>query len=489
MQLQELLAALPDLTVEQDIAIAQLAIDSRKVTLGSLFFAYPGTINDGRKYIKQSIANGAVVVLYENADDYTFSSEHCTCIGVTNLADYVGEIAAIFYGNPSKKLQIFGVTGTNGKSSCVHYLCYSLVALGKPCWMIGTLGSGFIDKLNDVGHTTPDPIAVQAELAKAVATGAKSCAMEVSSHALDQGRVNGVEFDVAVFTNITHEHLDYHYTMQNYVAAKAKLFSMAKTAVVFNTDDKYGQELAAKEYAADVWTYAVLPAGDNNDISRKANHLDALINNIDATGFTITVSNYNEIHKEVFALLGRFNVANILAIITALYSAGYSLNSVITALQGVTPVLGRMETIKLKNSAIAVVDYAHTPDALSQVLQNLRQLCKAKLWCVFGCGGDRDRAKRPLMLDAALQYADNIIVTSDNPRHEDPQAIIDEIIAAAKSDAINIEIDRAKAIKYAVQNCAANDIILVAGKGHECTQIIGDQEIKFSDMEHIKQCD
>jgi UDP-N-acetylmuramoyl-L-alanyl-D-glutamate--2,6-diaminopimelate ligase len=463
------------------VDITSLALDSRKVVAGALFFAYPGVAADGRQYINAAVAAGAAAVLFDIADDFICPAVAITCIGIADLANKVGSIAAKFYGNPSAKLKIFAVTGTNGKSSCVHYLAQLLTGLKEKCWQLGTLGSGFAADLHNIGHTTPDPITMQAELARAVSAGATACAMEVSSHALVQGRVAGVTIDVAIFTNISHDHLDYHHTLENYVAAKALLFPMAKKAVVFNIDDGFGSALAAKEYASTVWSYGLRD-------SKKNNYLTAEILAANVNGTELKFIYAAKEYLCTIKLLGVFNVENVLASVTALLAADYAFASILPLLPKLSAVTGRMQYLSLSNGAIAIIDYAHTPDALAKVLQTLRNLQPKKLTCVFGCGGDRDKTKRPLMLAVARASADCVIVTSDNPRNEQIADIIADMLQGQQYANVSVIHDRAAAIHYAVKNIVAGEVVLIAGKGHEETQIIGDQINKFSDIECVKQC-
>ncbi len=463
------------------VDITSITLTSRKVISGSLFFAYPGVAADGRQYIDEAIAAGAAAVLFESADDFIYSSTACVCIGVADLASKVGIIAAKFYGNPSAALKIFAVTGTNGKSSCVHYLAQLLTGCGERCWQIGTLGSGFAADLHNIGHTTPDPITMQAELARAVSAGATACAMEVSSHSLVQGRVSGVAIDVAIFTNISHDHLDYHHTLENYVAAKALLFPMAQQAVVFNVDDVFGAELAAREYASAVWTYGLKDKKQNNYLAA-----EILAANLNGTKLKFMYA-AQEYHCSI-KLLGVFNVENVLAAVAALLAADYDLARILQLLPKISAVTGRMQHLQLSNDAIAIIDYAHTPDALGKVLQTLRNLQPKKITCVFGCGGNRDKAKRPLMLAVAREIADSVIVTSDNPRNEQITEIIADMLQGQQYANVSVIHDRAAAIAHAIRNVVPGEVVLIAGKGHEETQIIGDQINKFSDIECVKEC-
>jgi UDP-N-acetylmuramoyl-L-alanyl-D-glutamate--2,6-diaminopimelate ligase len=458
------------------VRIGGLAIDSRKVKPGDLFLAYPGLRADGRAHIDQAIAAGATAVLWERGGFRWSETWRVPNQSVADLHLHVGEIANHFFGNPSRTLWIAGVTGTNGKTSCSHWIAQSLTRLGRKTAVIGTLGSGFPGALNDAVNTTPDAFSLQSTLAGLRANGATGCAMEVSSHGIEQGRINGTEFDVALFTNLSRDHLDYHKTMEDYGAAKARLFHWPhlKHAVI-NIDDAFGRTLAESidRSRVNVLGYGFGKgeiAGHCLDLSTRGLKLEI------ATPWGSAYLNS--------PLIGEFNAANLLGVLGALMAAEVSLQDAVDALALVEPVPGRLQMVRLPDAPLVVVDYAHTPDALEKVLRTLRNLLSpgAKLHCVFGCGGDRDPGKRPLMGEIATRIADRVIITSDNPRSEDPLCIIDDIVAGAHPN-YAIEADRSSAIIEALKSAAPGDAVLIAGKGHETFQEVGAQRLPFDDVQ------
>jgi UDP-N-acetylmuramoyl-L-alanyl-D-glutamate--2,6-diaminopimelate ligase len=452
----------------------RLASDSRLVGAGDLFVAYPGENVDGRAHIAQAIERGASAVLWEQTDGRWRDEWRIPNLAVTGLRERVGEIAAEFYGHPSNHLWMIGVTGTNGKTSCSHWLAQCLTRLGRRTAVVGTLGNGFPAQLSEAINTTPDPIKLQSMLADFVSEGADAVAMEVSSHGLAQGRVSGVRFDVALFTNLSRDHLDYHGDMEAYAAAKSQLFHWPELkCAVLNADDAFGAQLAHKlqERGPRVVSYG-LNAGQ---VSCKALHFDD-------SGITMQVMTPWGGAELAVPVLGRFNAVNVLAVLSTLLASDVPLEQAVSALAGIAPVAGRMQQLGGGSLPLVVVDYAHTPDALAKVLATLREQCKGRLVCVFGCGGNRDKGKRPLMGEVVSRLADIAVVTSDNPRHEEPRAIIDHIIAGMAGD-YRVEEDRAAAIDSAIRDAVAGDVVLLAGKGHEHYQQIGDEKLPFSDVE------
>jgi UDP-N-acetylmuramoyl-L-alanyl-D-glutamate--2,6-diaminopimelate ligase len=457
-----------------------LAIDSRRVRPGDLFLAYPGQSSDGRTYIAQAIAAGAGAVAWDNRGFQWDPAWKVANVGVADLRSHLGEIASRFFGNPSRDLWLAGVTGTNGKTSCSHWIAQSLTRLGRPTAVIGTLGSGFSGELDATNNTTPDAVTLQARLADLRAGGAAGCAMEVSSHGIDQGRVDGVEFDVALFTNLSRDHLDYHQSMQRYGAAKARLFHWPhlKHAVI-NIDDRFGQEIAGSidRSRTNVLGYGLGKgeiAGHRLDLSTR--------------GLTLEIATpWGAAHLSS-RLIGEFNATNLLGVLGVLMTADVSLHDAVELLAQVEAVPGRLQMIRTPKAPLVVVDYAHTPDALEKVLRTLRDLITsdAKLHCVFGCGGDRDPGKRPLMGEVATRLADRVIITSDNPRSEDPRAIIDDVAAGARTG-FEIEPDRASAIATALKTAGTEDIVLIAGKGHEAYQEVGAQRLPFDDAKVARE--
>lgn len=472
----EVLAAL----LRQGVAPGGLTADSRKIRPGMAFAAYPGEAGDGRRYIAAAIAAGAAAILWEQAG-FIWPAEFGAVpnIPVTDLKDKVGEIAAQVYGDPSRELWVTGVTGTNGKTSCTQWLAQAFSALGRKTAVIGTLGNGFPPELEYTGNTTPDAAVLQAALAEYRAAGAAGVAMEVSSHGLDQGRVNGVQFDVAVLTNLTRDHLDYHGDMASYAAAKALLFAWPGLRyAVLNLDDEFGREMASKHQHGPVQVVGYGFERGNVRGSRLQ---------LSSAGLAMTVESdwgRAELHSP---LLGRFNAHNLLASLATLLVSGVGVDAAVAALSAVGAVAGRMQAIGGNGQPLVVVDYAHTPDALEKVLSSLRELNPAgRLWCVFGCGGERDAGKRPLMGAIAMRLADRVVVTSDNPRSEDPHAIIDAIRAGMNGNEM-VAADRTQAIAEAIKQAQAGDVVLIAGKGHEDYQEIAGVKYPFSDLSVARQ--
>lgn len=489
MSLRELMNGLVDGPVA-DIRVTGLCLDSRRVQAGDVFCALPGTRTDGRRYIEAAIGAGAAAVIYDAAQP--LSQGAVPCLPVSDLKHRLGLIAERFYAAPSQQLFVIGVTGTNGKTSCSHFIAQALHSAAEPAALIGTLGNGFVDRLEAASHTTPDAITLHALLRRLADAGARSVAMEVSSHGLEQGRVSGVGFDLAVFTNLSHEHLDYHGDMANYGRAKARLFHMPDLRyAVINADDRFAQNLLTDlPETLETLVYSLADAchGDNAVCG------EILSQGRDGLLLAVhTPWGAGRLHS---GLLGRFNASNLLAVLSTLLLKGMGLETALKKLSQLRTVPGRMERFGGEHDQpLVVVDYAHTPDALEQVLITLREHCAARLWCVFGCGGERDRAKRPLMGGIAARHADHIILTDDNPRHEDGAAIIAEIASGIDScidsgiDAGHVLVlrDRARAIRHAVSQAAANDVVLVAGKGHEDYQDVGDDRRPFSDADQVRQ--
>jgi len=468
----------------QGVAAKRLTADSRRVQPGDVFVAFPGAQADGRDFIAQAMANGAAAVIAEAGGDAVakVGAGDAPIVEVKGLAALSGEIAHLVYGRPSEHLWLAGVTGTNGKTSVSQWIAQAMNALQHRCAVIGTLGNGFLDALDESPNTTPDAITLHAALAGFVARGADACAMEVSSIGLDQGRVNGAAFDVAVFTNLTRDHLEYHGTMEEYAAAKELLFLVpGLAAAVLNLDDPVGVGLAAR-LKGHVRTigYTLIDAGDSaaDEILHAENlGMGAAGIEFDLCGVHFTAP-----------VVGRFNVSNLLAVIGALLTRSERLEDIAAALRGIQPPPGRMQAVGGVNEPLIVVDYAHTPDAMEKALGVLRETAAARggsLICVFGCGGERDPGKRPQMGAIAERMADRVVITSDNPRKEDPQAIIDDILAGLQRVPA-VEIDRGRAIAAAVADADKRDVILLAGKGHEPYQEIAGVRHAFSDLDAAK---
>jgi len=460
------------------IAVEGLSVDSRLVKAGDLFFAYPGTSADGRDHIDEALANGASIVLYESEYTEISYSDRGPLIPVSGVREKVGVIAERFYGNPCRDLFVTGVTGTNGKTSCAHLLAQSLESEGIRTGLIGTLGCGFVNDLEKSALTTPDPVTLHRMLRDLRDRGATHVCMEVSSHALAQGRVSGISFDAALFTNLTHDHLDYHDGLEDYGAAKEILFRFPSLRfAVINADDDFGRELAGR-MTIPVRLYGV-SSGD----------VTAETVTAEVSGLRLEIRTGQGKIRAHARLVGRINVHNVLAVAALLLAKGGTTSSVAQAIDALLPVPGRMELFPGARSGLpsVVVDYAHTPDALERALLSVREHCEGRVWCVFGCGGDRDRAKRPLMGAIAERLSDEVIVTDDNPRHEVPQAITDEIVMGMDSKPTVIN-DRVKAIRWAIESAGEADWVLIAGKGHEDTQQVGDQFLPIDDRTIVSRC-
>ncbi|MGF6598975.1 UDP-N-acetylmuramoyl-L-alanyl-D-glutamate--2,6-diaminopimelate ligase [Paraburkholderia sp. GAS448] len=469
---------------------AHLHADTRPLAAGDVFLAYAVEGADNRPFIDNAIERGAAAVLVQ-PENFTGAIDPATTLAVPALNELAGSIASGWYGDPSDAMLVVGVTGTNGKTSCSQWIAAALTAVGKRCAIIGTLGSGMPGQLVHTGFTTPDAPQLQRSLAQLRDAGARAIAMEVSSHALHQGRVNGTSFDIAVFTNLTQDHLDYHGTFAAYEAAKVRLFDWpGLRCAVINRDDEAGRRLIAN-VKGKVRTIAYgLEAREDApaDSVLLASNVRATAT---GTAFHLT-SDWGNADVEV-ATLGAFNVSNLLGVLGALLAADVPFEAALAELQKLEPVNGRMQRLggRLQNDEpLVVIDYAHTPDALEKTLEALRPMAQARggeLVCMFGCGGDRDATKRPLMGAIAQKLADGVIVTSDNPRSEEPAAIIDQIVAGMQdtSKVRRIE-DRASAILQAIRHAAREDVIVLAGKGHEATQEIMGKKRAFSDQDHAR---
>ena len=479
-------ARLLDRLGQLGVPLADLTADSRAVKLGSTFVAYPGTVADGRHYIAEAIARGASAVLWEHAGFTWDERWEIPNLGIDNLRARISEIAGHVYGNPSDALWMAGVTGTNGKTSVSQWIAAASDAMGRRSAVIGTLGNGLVGERVEAKNTTPDPIVLQRLLAEYLRRGARNVAMEVSSHGLDQGRVAGIKYDVAVFTNLTRDHLDYHGTMEAYAEAKFRLFSARGLAhAVVNVDDPVGAAFARRlEHGGlDVLTFGTRPGA----------RLRADGIGLSEAGVRFRVESPWGSGEVVSGVLGAFNVSNLLAVLGALVAQGIAFDDAVEAVGALQPVPGRLERLGGGSLPLVVIDYAHTPDALEKALVALRELVPEtrghagprapRLVCVFGCGGDRDPGKRPLMGQAAARLADHVVVTSDNPRSEDPHAIIAQILAAIPKGRAEAIEDRQVAIFSAVHHARAGDVVLLAGKGHETYQEIAGARHPFNDRE------
>jgi UDP-N-acetylmuramoyl-L-alanyl-D-glutamate--2,6-diaminopimelate ligase len=494
---------------------AKMTGDTRALKAGDVMMAYPvgnqRQLSDNRSFIAEALNKGAAVVLYEPTGLSADLLEICKderCIAVNDLAAQAGVIASHWYGEPSQAMRVIGVTGTNGKTSVAQWIAQALNQKAQPSAIIGTLGAGLFNQVVPTGFTTPDAPRLQSLLSDIKDGGATSVAMEVSSHALDQGRINGTYLDTAIVTNLSQDHLDYHGDMAEYAAAKKKIFSMPGLKnLIVNADDAFGQtclrdlgQLLMQQSAPTVWAYGTLPENllalpcyANTKTGSKFRKV--LASHVEATkqgmAFELMIDGENAGYVKT-KFIGHFNVSNALAVAATLLAGGMAIKEVKQAIENLQPVKGRMELVSSKSTQVplAVVDFAHTPDALEKVLKTLKPIAEKRqgqLWCVFGCGGDRDATKRPLMGAIAERYASHVMVTSDNPRSENPQTIIAEILTgfSDRSRALS-QIDRAAAILQVVRQAKPEDVILVAGKGHEETQEISGKKTPFSDQVHLQ---
>ena len=458
----------------------QLRTDSRQVQAGDGFIAWPGAAVDGRAYVGSALKQGAAACLVEHAgiEGYAFDSKQVS--SMDGLKAKTGLIAAAYYEQPSQQVKVLAVTGTNGKTSVSWWLAQALAALPQAvaCGVVGTLGVGRLQALVPTGLTTPDPVVLQQTLRELADAGVSMCALEASSIGIVERRLDGTQIHTALFTNFTQDHLDYHGSMAAYWAAKAELFSWpGLKAAVLNIDDEQGAALADQLQNLDLWTTSC-----QRPARLQARHITW------QQGLRFEVCEGAQSHNLQTRLLGDYNVANLLCVIAGLRSLGVPLQDAVQACAGLQPVPGRMDCLGGDHAPLAVVDYAHTPDALEKALHTLRQVTQQRggqLWCVLGCGGDRDAAKRPLMGAVADQGADHVVLTSDNPRSENPQAIISQILrGVAGQQAVQVQLDRAQAIAHALQHAGDNDVVLIAGKGHETTQEIAGKKFAFSDRDH-----
>jgi UDP-N-acetylmuramyl-tripeptide synthetase len=486
-----------------------LQTDSRLVQPGDGFIAWPGASTDARRFVDSALAGGASACLVERegVDAWAFTHEGVAAYPALKAAS--GPVAAAYFEQPTQALDVMAVTGTNGKTSIAWWLAQALSNLKQhpamPCALVGTLGIGQVPKpsaastadapdgeglrqLVPTGLTTPDPVLLQASLRRFVDQGVRACAIEASSIGLEEHRLDGCQIRTAIFSNFTQDHLDYHGSMQAYWLAKAQLFQWPglKSAVI-NVDDVRGaalaQSLQAHEHGQDLDVWTVSVAGPAR--------LQAQAIRYDAQGLSFSVVEglaHEELHSRV---IGTYNVSNLLCVIAALRSLGVPLAAAVDTCHHLSPVPGRMECVGEPGQPLAVVDYAHTPDALGKALEALRTLSHARggqLWCVFGCGGDRDASKRPLMGSMAGLHADQIVVTSDNPRSEKPQAIISQILLGLTGrPGVTVQADRALAIAQTLAEAGPHDVVLVAGKGHEDYQETAGQRQPFSDLAHVRQ--
>lgn len=483
------------------VPIENLVTDSRCVQTGDTFLAFAGKKVDARKLIPQAIAAGANAVIWDSTG-FTWNPQwRIPSLGITGLREKAGMIADHVYGHPSQKLTVVGFTGTNGKTSCSHWYAQAMNALQKKTAVIGTLGNGFMHALETTAHTTPDAVLLQKSLAGFLKNGAENVAMEVSSHGIEQGRINGTTLSVAVLTNLSRDHLDYHKDMDAYAATKARMFFWPGLKyAVLNLDDILGIELLQQLVRKPV---QVIGYSFKRSVANAASEQCKIIYGsnlkVDLKGLEFDIEFQGDREKLKVSLVGKFNAVNLLAVIAALMASGVAFADAVHALRYVQPIAGRMEKFGGGNQPVVIVDYAHTPDALEKVLMTLREMLqvsrkakklngvKGRLYCVLGCGGERDKGKRQLIGEVAARYADEIIFTSDNPRGENPHDIINDMIAVVKSNNYQIEINRELAIYQSISSAATGDIVLIAGKGHEVYQELKEQKIPFNDAVVVQQ--
>ena len=467
----------------RELVTGSLFADSRKAGDGDGFIAWPGAATDGRDYVRAARAAGvrACLVEHDGAEAYGFSDPGVATY--KGLKAATGPVAAAYFEAPSEQLQIVAITGTNGKTTTAWWLAQALGRLGRKCGIVGTLGIGEPGDMTSSGLTTPDPVLLQQQLRRFVDRGFSACALEASSIGIAEGRLDATCIKLAIFTNFTQDHLDYHASMQDYWQAKARLFSWPglQTAII-NTDDAKGIELCAalESTDLDIWTFAC-------DAPARL-QATAIVQRTDSLNFEVVEGAAH--YRISTRMVGRYNVSNLLGVMAALRASGVPMADVVRVCGDLSPVPGRAETLCAQGQPMVVIDYAHTPDALEKVLVALKPLALGRggrLWCVFGCGGDRDAGKRPLMAAVGEKNADQIVVTSDNPRSEDPLAIIDQVLQGlANPRAAYVQADRAAAIKHALGLAQPNDVVLLAGKGHENYQEIKGLKLDFSDRDHAQ---
>lgn len=462
-----------------DQEVKSLRTNSWECQSGSLFIGMPGTRVDGGNFWPSALAAGAIAAVV-SPQAKPPEGEACVIV-VPDIERACGRLAAAFYNYPSQHLSLLGVTGTNGKTTTTHLVEHLLNSVGYPTALLGTLYSRWPGHCEIASHTTPFAVTLQEQLAAAVAAGCRFGVMEVSSHALAQDRVWGCQFEVAAFTNLTQDHLDYHRNLEDYFAAKAKLFTAdyLKGRAILNGDDPFGQRLAQQLPRDRYWTYGL---SENADF--RAEPLNYRVNGVTGTVYTPIGSGTLD-----SPLVGQFNVANVLAAIAMGAAVGLPLESMLKAIRDFAGVPGRMEQVRISpdQEITVLVDYAHTPDSLENLLKAARPFIPGKLICVFGCGGDRDRTKRPQMGAIAARLADQVVVTSDNPRTEDPRRILDDILAGIPPQTpLIVEADRRQAILQAILTAAPGDGVIIAGKGHEDYQILGTEKVHFDDREEAR---
>lgn len=485
VRLSDLLALVPLQSVRgpRDVEIHGVAVDSREVRPGFVFVALEGEKADGHRFLGDAVARGAIVVVSERPPDAALpgAAGKITWVQTPDARKAAGSMAAKAWGEPAKKMDLVGITGTNGKTTSAYLVDGLLSRLAPPSVMLGTVVSKIGDRSVPARHTTPEAPAIQELLSEAAAAGCRYGALEVSSHGLALSRLEGSEFQVAVFTNLSRDHLDFHRDMESYFEAKRLLFTRylrPKGRAIVAIDDVYGERLASS-ISAETTTFGVSSTADLRVVSVETS----------LTGTRLSFREGSVAREIPSPLVGRYNALNLVGAFASVRALGFSSDDILRVLPEVSGAPGRFERVDVPRPFDVVVDYAHTDDALRKLLEAARPLAPGKLWVVFGCGGERDRSKRPLMGMVAARLADRVVLTSDNPRGEDPEAIVREIQLGTKEHAgtIEVEIDRRKAIAYALERAEAGDLVVIAGKGHEPYQIIDDRVLDFDDRNVVKE--
>ncbi|MDH5423643.1 MAG: UDP-N-acetylmuramoyl-L-alanyl-D-glutamate--2,6-diaminopimelate ligase [Gammaproteobacteria bacterium] len=490
MMLSELFKGIQQINEKDDRQIQSLQTDSRTVEQGDVFIAMPGVTRHGLSYLSAIVEAGAIVVIYAKADAENYRRQLNACRGkvvqieVASIRDVAGQVISRFYDNASQKMSVIGVTGTDGKTSVSRFIAQSLSEDSKTA-VIGTTGNGIWGDLTEASHTTPDVLSLHKMLSELKNKSADVVVMEVSSHGIEQGRISGVDIETAILTNVTRDHLDYHGTVETYREIKKRLFYQDSVKnIIVNLDDAIGKELAQSLSATkNVWGYSLCGGCDP-----AINSTYAALISVKKDGFNVkTVTPSGEIDLHV-PFLGRFNISNALTVLCVLLLNKIELHEAARRIAALQTAPGRMEVFKAEEKPLAVVDFAHTPKALELALQAMAEHCKGKIWCVFGCGGDRDQGKRALMGGIAEKYADYVVLTDDNPRHENSADIIAQILSGIEnSEQVVVIENRRLAIEYAVQHATKDDVVLVAGKGHESFQITGDLKMPFNDRFEVQR--
>lgn len=461
----------------EDFPSGDLRADSRQVLPSDVFVAAKGQLQDGRSYIDAALKNGASAVIYEAADGFSFNQSGIKSYGIKNLNAILPQLSSRYYGEPSKQIGLFGVTGTNGKSSTTYYVAQLLEAVSMHCGIIGTVGNGFFGDLRPAVNTTPGPVEIQQELVRQIEAGARYVAMEVSSHGIAQGRIDGLTFKRTAFTNLSRDHLDFHKTMEAYFEVKKSFILRDPDCIsVLNSDDEWIKTGLLNGSVSG--NFLTAGRGGGFGFDRLKAH---------GAGTSFVLRENENCWDINLPLIGAFNVSNALMAYALVRSLGFEGAPLREALANLKPLKGRMELFSIKDSPLCIVDYAHTPDGLQKALSGARQHTSGRLVCVAGCGGDRDRGKRPMMAEIATRQSDLVIFTDDNPRTEDPDQIMADMLKGVFNNHYEVIHDRREAITRAISLCGSEDAVLIAGKGHEDYQIVGTTKRHFSDQEVVRE--